>query len=1305
MKLKLTFITMMILVFGVLWNAQAQDTVNYLVITEWRGDNTHMTYLELTNVDTTGKYVHLNDFKIGHWGGGSTLVNGQTNEEDYWIPVDDSLANGESYLFCAWDEYEIRKYFLGFYEDFSERLQQANVLAKADFRVDLEEDLDDGTDMVTPGLSVPFNEQWGPGMNGFYIEYHFPNGDSVVVDQVCGMFLGEGGENYNRTEPGWDGYDVAGVYQATGNSYLIRRNIVYKGNLDFRSACGTGLDDSEWIPIPLHGGAWRLAPWTIGNQGDYNLDASTLESDDIIVDFANKTLTVPWGVRRGDDIMSHFTEKPGIGWEYIVGPEDSLSHAVHTGDQLVVYVCGDDLDKATFDIIAAEPANSANVVVPVSNEDPDGGWRNAFESGFMGWPRITQYGPGVVDTIWGVRGGLPYATRIDSLLERLERPSNAGWEVVHVGDAKPDLAHGDKLKITAQDGSIKEYFISVLDYEPSRIAKLSCITWPDIPEFYRGLFGWKGDTIPNFGSDIFNYTIIIPQITTGVPALKAKMLDLNSTLEVTRAKGLVGSDADRTIIFKVTAENGTTVNEYRVLLIKEVLPTSIQPNHADPIISEVVKNLTWNGNDYLEIYNPGNKPIDLSNYMLVGVDEGNPAAAIAITNADNWMMRYEKYIPGRKWEGEQQWAAQQYYAQPDLSVNRMLEPRDVFVMGWVGNGNLGADQDWIWPEYYGVDVHFKDFTSDNGKYIITSQWGEPIDVNGTPFTKWQTHELYLFRIENDSVRQGDKPATDPNDFTLLDAIGMTDGSVWQVGGVSNGNPFSYHRKPEIYKGNPVIQASFDSTRESAEWYVWDTPYWNAQGYGWPWNHLSIINDLGKHYGIPATDYMSTVSSLTYLVSDGYSMNEWIKGITTGTTVDDFFGNLIKADSLQALTVTSTADGSVLAGSAQVSLNDTLTVLSADSTNMSKYVLDVSAAGLSSDALITSTLYTVEVTTQPSGSTPGEGKITGISYGTLLKLVAETQLNYPAGSRKEVIDESGAYLPYRVLNYNEEYVDLTVNDKAFIKVTAEDGMTSIVYQLVPESGSGDAFVSSFIYSVDQASLLISNVPLGITANIFLANLIPAPGATVKLLDKEGFQRTDGNIFLDDRVVVTSQDGSNTVVYYLSIVTETELFFAYLLSGVYLVDQLNYTVTILGGATIATFESNVTLAPGADMAISDAAGNPRTSGNLAEGDVVKVTSGDGATEASYTVSVIETGVNLSQDARIQMFPNPSNGRLNITGLTSGQTITVLNSVGMLIETLDVRNTWEVISLENQPAGLYMVIVRDRDQLIGKYKAIKH
>lgn len=529
------------------------------------------------------------------------------------IPSDKILQPGESYVFAAIKEFGPRKFAEGL-EKFPEKQVQDNMWEAADFYVYIPEEYADATDIITPDFYAPFDQQWGA--NGFYIQQHFANGDSIIVDQVGGMFTGANGANLDRTSPDAK-YEVAGIPDAIRNAYLIRKFSVRKGNLNFNAARGVGLDDSEWIPIPIHGQEWRLAPWTVGNHGDYKLDENTLESEVIIVDFANKTLTVPWGVRRGDDIMSYFKQKPGIGWEYVLASNaDSLTHAAQTGDQLLLYVCGNKLDFATFNIVVKEPSTNANKVVKVSNEDPLGNWRNEINSGYWGWPRITNHISGI-DTIWGARGGIPFATRVDSLLEQLEKPSNATWKIVYAsGLEKPDLMHGDILKVTAKNGSAKDYFISVLPYRANSLATLNAIQWPDIPEFYKGIYGWVGDTIPGFGSSVFNYNVQVPLMAEGIPALVATKSDVNANVEVNRAKSLAGSELDRTITFKVTAEDDSTINNYTVVLTKELNPENLQPNHADPFISEVSHNMYWLGNDFMEICNPGNQPLDLSNYMV-----------------------------------------------------------------------------------------------------------------------------------------------------------------------------------------------------------------------------------------------------------------------------------------------------------------------------------------------------------------------------------------------------------------------------------------------------------------------------------------------------------------------------------------------------------------------------------------------------------------------------------------------------------------------------------------------------------------
>jgi len=1116
------------------------------------------------------------------------------------------------------------------------------------------------------------------------------------------MFTGDNGQNLDRTAAPPEGYDIAGVTGGTASCYLIRKFSVKHGNLDFNSARGIGLDDSEWIPIPHHDGAWRLAPWTVGNQGDYNLDENTLESDVIEVDFANKTLTVPWGVRRGDDIMSYFKHKPGIGWEYELSPvvEDSLSHAAHTGDQLVIYVCGNDLDKATFDIVVKDPAPNANIVVPVSNKDPEGNWRTEIEGGYWGWPRVTKHESGS-DTIWGARGGIPYATRVDSLLKRLEKPANADWEIVYSdGVEKPDLVNGDKLRVTAQDGTVKDYYISVLDYRANSDANLSSITWPDIPEYYKGIYGWIGDTIPGFGSQIFNYNVQVPLLAEGIPALVAKPSDENAKVVVSRASSLSGSTEDRTIKFKVTAEDDTTINNYSVLLNKEKDLDNQQPYSADPFISEVSQNFWWSGTDFAEICNPGNQPLDLSNYMLAGGASVNPAEIISTTNETNWLNRYNKYIPGYKWQKEAEWAVQPYIAEKDLSVNALVQPGDVFTMGYVNR----SECDWAaYPAKTQLDVQFNNAVTDCDDWV--NQWGE--EIGSTAFNQWHTNLIYLFKILNDSVKKGLKPATDPNDFKLIDVLGKDDGSLWTLGDQAIGNPFSLRRKPEIHKGNPNVGEALGTTPEDAEYTAVNTDYFSNQGFGWPWVMRNIVSDLGTHFFNQPTEYMSTVGSNVYIVSKGYSMDEQIKGVTTGTTVSDFFDNIIKADTGQTLTVTSTADGSELAMDALLSLNDTLTVISADSTNTSKYILEVTENGLSSDAVLTSTEYDIQITQQPTDLAKlGTGTISGFPYGTLLKTVVDN-VTLPAGASLTVINAKGAYEPFKILNYDTIYVDATVNLEIYFQVVAEDGETTITYQLVPVSSGDGPFVTSNIFTVNQETKLIDNVPEGINTQSFLSKLVLSEGATMKLVDKMGFERTDGVVADDDNILVTSADGEITVVYYISKLKASSagITLAYILSDTYNIDQVNKTIDgVSSNITIGDFFSNITAATGASVIIIDRDGNEKTSGIIAVDDLVKVTSADGRLEAMYSFGEL-TGVNNVTSTQIKFYPNPSDGRLNVSGVEKGQRIQIYNSVGYRVLDMNVENNHEIISIKEYPAGVYLIIVSNKDQLIGKYKALKY
>jgi len=1310
----------------------AQEPYRSLVISEVRLGRPDYTHIELTNMGD--EPVNLGEFKLAlkrPWGPRiyDVFDNEQWDVEDpsyYFMLPEKELEPGESYVITAAYDFGpvmYNKRVDGF--EGSQRPKQPDIYELADMLVHMSEPNSNLYPSVKDStIGNPFERvltNWH-GRSGYYIEHHFTEGDSAVVDQVNGVFDNDGLNFADQTS-----YAVAGVEGATGNSLLVRKFSVKIGNLDFANARGVGLDDSEWMPVTYPEGydSWRDLWWTVGNHGDYKLDENTLESDWIDIDFAGKMLTVPWGIRRLDGIMRYMKKKPGIAWNYHLNSNrsDSLYRSARTGDQLTVYVLGSELQQATFDITVAEPTTDANIVVPIDHVETgyavEGGpITDDTQDGILGWPRVTQHETGE-DTITGSWHGLPNALRTDSLLKYLEIPPKASWEFIWVdGVQRADLKNGDKLKVIAENGEEKEYYLQVQPYGPSHDAGLSSITWPDIPDFYKGIFGWIGDTIPNFSPTTFNYSVQVPLDVEGIPALVAKPIDLNAKIEVKRAVSLSGTPEDRSIEFHVTAEDDSVKNTYIVQLTKERNLNDIQPYHAEPFLSELVFRDDFQ-NNYFEVCNPGNQLLDLSDYMFV-MRGGNsdPASAIqAYMEVDQWMNRFRKYVPGYKWVGETDWSVNPGILEQDLSVNPIVLPGDVFCMGQIKRDNHinAAPDDYVWPLPSQLDVSFSNSVAKRGTYL--NPWGEEFSLNNTAVTGWYNSCWFMFKILNDSIKLGLKPANDPNDFELIEAWGMQDGSRWIVGGEEANQVTNWTRKPEIYKGNPVIQASFGTDPETSEWIKRDEQYWRENNAGWPWRRINVALDIGQHFMNEPTHYMSTVGSLIYKVSEGYKSPQEIRGMTTGTTVADFMGGVLKKDEKQSLTVKSGADGFNLAMDDVLTINDTLVVLSADSTNVTKYVLEVTDDGLSSNAVLTSERYTIEVTDDPmaigenTGATDnhvGSGTISGFEYGTLLQTVLNN-VNVPSGAKLTAIDDGGAYVPLSMLNFDSSYVSVTVTHNQFFEVVAEDGVTTIVYQLLPQASESSAFLTSDVYSVAQRELLVEYIPRGTTVPTFLKNVVPSLGASVKIIDKFGLERTEGNIIQDDRVVVTSPDGTVQTVYYISMlptqfITETT-YLAYVTSNVYAVDQLGMQISGASGSTeLTTFLNRIDPAVGATISIFDADGNQKTSGDLDDGDILKVVSADGKFEAQYTLNLDLTSANSVDLKSIEVYPNPTNGMLNIRGVESGNRIQVFNSVGTMIYDLNANSNIEAISIHEQPSGMYLIVVTNERKLLGSFKTLK-
>ena len=1260
MKLKLLLLFLIVVGFGAMVKAQTTLPYTNLVITEAQMHSTEDAYFEITNMGT--ETVNLKDFEFAHLGAWDSRTSTAGLWPQYFASpgfpkfmrlsaTDRMLAPGKSFVISSAYDFN-PKFWKRDPANFRER-----VTRKEFYSVDPKtQKVSSISDMVLhapeytvqphQGDSVSTNwnclEGWG-GRETYFLRHHFINpvtmaADSAVIDQVGGVF-----DESDQTNTGGS-YDVAGVVGATDNCILIRRNSVKTGNLDFNTGRGIDFADSEWIPVTGPGlydfyGAtpWTALFWTVGNQVNATFDANTLvaKTAKTIADLDKNTITVPWGVRKGDSLMFQFKKTPGLAWEYKYSKnaEDSIYLSARTDDTLKVYACGDIVTIKKFAIKVSAPTADDNIVIPKCAINFKNGNSYQHPTAFGGM-RVTN-GVSPIDSITN----LGFAIRVDTLYKYLEKAPKASWKIkFKSGVAQPDLQLGDILSVTSESGKTKDYFLKLEKYVPGSNALLSSITWPDIPASFKGdiaaSLGWKGDTIPAFGPSNKTYIIQVPLDYDGIPALIFKKQSLNSKVVVSRAKTLAGSVADRTVTCTVTAENDTVISHYTIRFDKEKDFSNVQPYIADPFISQYVFHADWSSS-LIELANPGTEILDMSNYMIAAGWATEPNAFNwnnANTEGD-WGNRYMKYIPGKKWQDLTSWLVQPRMAISDPAINSIVYPQDVFVMSDITNCNGFTTAD-KFPVIKQVDINFGMVpTSVPGYLKLSNPWNENISGKNVP-SVWCNNAVILYKILNDSVKNGLKPANDRRDFKVIDSFGGLDGNNWKPAGWDAGSQqVGFTRNSNIYKGNPIPNGSWGTSLSDSEWTHQRPSDFNNQNLGWPWTDLAITTGIGAVTLDEITIYRSTVSSTVYKVSLGYSMDESIKGLTTGTTVTDFYGKIIKANANQTLKVKSASTGTELDAAAAINKGDFLEVLSADSLNTSKYVLDVTANGLSANATLTSAKYTVTTT----GAT---GTIGGFPQGTLLKAVF-AGVTVPAGASMTMTDANDAYMSLLKLNYDSLYVNSLATDAVYFKVVAENGVTEVVYQLTPTSSPSDAYVTSDVYSIDQFAALIQFVPAGTSVFTLESNLTPAPGATMSVWDKAGFVRTQGVIYQDDKLMVTSKDGSVTKAYYFSMLNyNANKYLAYVVSDNYAINQVTYLITVTGSAnqtSVAAFKDALYPSFGATLKVVDKNGAVVT-GNLNVDDTLIVTAADGITTATYSVKFF-TGVAPVATSSFRIYPNPS------------------------------------------------------------------
>ncbi len=1259
-NLLLIIISFVLIPFGVI----AQDTIPDLIISEARLDAHPNAYFEICNVGDSA--LNLDQFLIQDPQGAGDVM---------YFKEGILLEPNQTYVVS------------NIYEEPGQSWEEVNdVSDQLVYQWEFGDLFDKGilVDSLSPGYPAlrPFG-----GKYGIVLWYKSSDLDSMVID-CFNWNKDESGNTYKET----GGLPIAGVVEPVLTNTAIRKSSINQGNLgNWDASRGTDASDADWILTEhLNPG---LPFTTVGHHGASSIDV-TSDNSAITVDLTNGTLTVPWGIYKGDSLVKELNFGDGMAWWYIEAPvfEDSIHNIVQTGDILQVKSFGTELTIQDLTITVSAPSENMNLVFPRRNinrpgeEDPPGTITTIGGTRYY----VTENMP-VLDTI----GDVPFATRVDTMFSYIEWASNASAEIIWKdGTERVDLVNGDILEVTAANGDKKQYYIDVQEYVKSDNVMLSAITWPDITTEDNWDFSWTSDTVPEFQPNVYQYNITLKYGSTHVPALKAHTEDLNARVVITPAVSLKGGNEERTTVFKVISESDTLEQEYSVTFSVYQPPENQQKFFGEPFFSEFhTKFSTFM--EWFEIANPGNQPLDLSKYLIVGGKSVSPAEAVqqSLDSANRYMM----YAPGYRWsDNATAWDNEDYKVlKYDGSVDPIVEPNGgVFVVA-SRKTHKAEDKFGITSDWYNVSF------PDDGPNI----WGLTFGTNEAMPTRNKEMVLYMFRIDNDTVLNGNKPIGDMNDLTLVDVIGYPDGTEFgDIGGYDwdGGKGHKLVRKPSIWRGNSSYYESAGTSPEDCEWTWSNAP---AEGIDW----MEHISTIGSHVLDPVTAYMSTVSSLVYLVDDGYEGDLGITGISNGETVEQFIANLILPDTGQIQVVKTGTEGTFLDPTDVVSTGDTLVVTSADEKTTTKYHLDITPLDGN----------TALVAAEGSDLTIGDGTVSGFSPGTTLEDVLAGVEAASEFSILNIKDASGALVPLQMIDFEGNYLPVKATSETFIEVVAQNGDRAL-YQLTPDSEAGDAFVLSSIYEVDQDYFIISRIPGGTAVSTFMASITPAEGATVTIIDKADFDRSLGNLAYDDILKVVSSDGANTVYYMLNFIEEI------IINTEPSVTVSTANIEAEAGVAIsvsASAEDDGLPAPPAELSYSwtVSSGNasdvtianpdqPTTDVTFdVEGSyTLQVAVNDGELESVATINVsVITGITNKRSA-FRMYPNPANASVFLEFVNRGNEIpgvSIINITGKTVYKGMAESNTMRINLSNLESGLYFVKIENGGETsIRKLSVVK-
>jgi hypothetical protein len=152
---------------------------------------------------------------------------------------------------------------------------------------------------------------------------------------------------------------------------------------------------------------------------------------------------------------------------------------------------------------------------------------------------------------------------------------------------------------------------------------------------------------------------------------------------------------------------------------------------------------------------------------------------------------------------------------------------------------------------------------------------------------------------------------------------------------------------------------------------------------------------------------------------------------------------------------------------------------------------------------------------------------GVNAGMTLR-AAIANLEVGENSIINVFDANGFLQPLSVHNLDTLVYDVLVSENLTIEVIAQNNEKA-TYYFDFGLASNEAILFSNILPIDQENKRIMELPRSSTSLSMLAMLFANEGATIRILDKAGFERTLGYLNIDDVVEVTAPDGVTKVVY--------------------------------------------------------------------------------------------------------------------------------------------------------------------------------